>query len=175
MTRAVESGRRPRGEGARLALKNALFTLVVPGTVGGVAPWWLAMRGDRVETPAWLSGPLFVAGLAIYGWCLWDFAAHGRGTPAPVDAPKRLVLRGLYRWTRNPMYVGVLTVLAGWFAFAPSVPVGAYAVLVALSFHTFVVRYEEPHLAAAFGEYAAYRARVPRWLPRLGRGARDGR
>jgi protein-S-isoprenylcysteine O-methyltransferase Ste14 len=97
-----------------LLLKNLLFTFLVPGTVAGLLPWTIA--GDATPTTG-ATLPLailfFALGLAIYAWCVWDFASFGRGTPAPIDAPKRLVVRGLYRYTRNPMYVGVLTVLLG--------------------------------------------------------------
>jgi protein-S-isoprenylcysteine O-methyltransferase Ste14 len=98
-----------------LLLKNLLFTLVVPGTIGVYVPLLLA----RGRPPA--SGLMFLLALAIlalggviYAWCVWDFAVFGRGTPAPIDAPKKLVVRRLYRYTRNPIYVGVLTALVGW-------------------------------------------------------------
>ncbi|MBI2540537.1 MAG: hypothetical protein HYW04_12235 [Deltaproteobacteria bacterium] len=98
-----------------LLLKNLLFTLVVPGTIGVYVPLLLA----HGRPPA--SGLVFVLALAllalggvIYAWCVWDFAVFGRGTPAPIDAPKKLVVRGLYRYTRNPIYLGVLTGLLGW-------------------------------------------------------------
>ena len=93
-----------------LFLKNVLFTVLVPGTVAVYLP----LRMAKSSTPTlWsmLSGlPALATGVAMYAWCLWDFATFGRGTPAPMDAPKRLVVRGLYRYTRNPMYVGVLAV-----------------------------------------------------------------
>jgi protein-S-isoprenylcysteine O-methyltransferase Ste14 len=151
-----------------LLLKNLLFTVVVPGTVAGYLPPWIA--GDRATasaTSALLAAPLFAAGIAIYAWCVWDFARFGRGTPAPLDAPKRLVVRGLYRWVRNPMYVGVLCVIAGWAIRLRSPVLVVYLLAVAASFHAFVRLYEERHLRAVFGEeYAAYCARVHRWLPR---------
>jgi protein-S-isoprenylcysteine O-methyltransferase Ste14 len=154
----------------RLLLKNLLFTVVVPGTVAVYVPRLLVESRTLAAGPALvLAWPLLVAGAAIYGWCVWDFAAFGRGTPAPIDAPKRLVVRGLYRYSRNPMYVGVLAVILGQ-AFLFGAPrLGSYAVVVGGCFHLFVVLYEEPHLARVFGaEYAAYRARVPRWLPSPG-------
>jgi protein-S-isoprenylcysteine O-methyltransferase Ste14 len=151
-----------------LLLRNLLFTLLVPGTVAVGVP--LLLAGDR--RPA--SGPglalacvLLATGAGIYAWTVWDFAAYGRGTPAPVDAPRRLVVRGLYRFTRNPMYLGVLCVILGQALLLRAWGLALYAAGVATAFHLFIVLYEEPHLRRRFGPaYEAYRARVPRWLPR---------
>jgi protein-S-isoprenylcysteine O-methyltransferase Ste14 len=149
-----------------LLVKNLLFTLIVPGTVAGLVPM-LIVRGRSAAlgpttAPALL---LFVAGGAIYAWCVWDFASFGRGTPAPIDAPKKLVVRGLYRFTRNPMYVGVLTVILGWVVLFRSWPLIIYLLSVGTMFQLFIVLYEERHLRREFGgEYDDYRARVPRWL-----------
>ena len=134
--------------------------------------------GDRFESTAgsiataarYLAlGPL-VAGTSTYLWCLWDFATFGRGTPAPIDAPKRLVVRGLYRYVRNPMYIGVLLVVIGWaLYFASSVLLG-YTAAIGLAFHLFVALYEEPALRKAFGaEYERYSSEVNRWVPRFRR------
>ena len=96
---------------------------------------------------------------------LFTFVAP-RGTPAPIDAPKKLVVRGLYRFTRNPMYLGVLTIVLAWSALGRAADVALYAACVASAFHAFIVFYEEPHLEQLFdADYAAYRARVGRWLP----------
>ena len=149
-----------------LLLKNLLFTVLVPGTVAVLLPWSIA--GDRAPATGWPAAPavaLLALGAAVYAWCVWDFASFGRGTPAPLDAPKKLVVRGLYRFSRNPMYVGVLTVILGWAAFFRAPVLVAYAALVAACFQAFVVLYEEPHLRRVFGEeYAAYSSRVGRWL-----------
>jgi protein-S-isoprenylcysteine O-methyltransferase Ste14 len=156
-----------------LLLKNVLFTVVVPGTVGVYAP--LALAAGRPWAPAPLLAVavvLLFAGAAIYAWCVWDFAAFGRGTPAPIDAPKKLVVRGLYRYTRNPMYVGVLTAILGWALAFQARNLVVYALVVFTGFHLFVLLYEEPHLQREFGdEYARYRARVNRWLPWMSREA----
>ena len=154
-----------------LLLKNFLFTLLVPGTVAVVAPLFFMQGATPAEglqrVLAWL---VLALGGAIYGWCVWDFARFGRGTPAPIDAPRRLVVRGLYRYTRNPMYLGVLTVILGWVALFGSLPLLGYAIVVASCFHAFTVLYEEPHLTGEFGaEYEQYCARVGRWIPRPGR------
>jgi protein-S-isoprenylcysteine O-methyltransferase Ste14 len=150
-----------------LLIKNLLFTVIAPGTVAVYVPMLIAR--DRPPAPGGtltLALFLFVAGGATYAWCVWDFAAFGRGTPAPIDAPKKLVIRGLYRYTRNPMYVGVLTVILGWAVLFQSVALVIYALFVGLVFHLFIVLYEERHLQRGFGgEYDDYCARVRRWLP----------
>jgi protein-S-isoprenylcysteine O-methyltransferase Ste14 len=152
-----------------LFLKNLAFTVLVPGTVAVYIP--LRIAADRSYSSVWaLALVTFVLGGAIYAWCVWDFATFGRGTPAPIDAPKRLVIRGLYRYTRNPMYLGVLTVILGWTFFFGAGALALYWLLVGAGFHLFVVLYEEPHLHRVFGlEYDAYRAQVGRWIPRWAR------
>jgi protein-S-isoprenylcysteine O-methyltransferase Ste14 len=151
----------------RLLLKNLVFTVVVPGTVAVYAP--LAIAGGRPSESALArsaAAVLLLAGAGIYAWCVWDFARHGRGTPAPFDAPRQLVARGLYRWSRNPMYLGVLCAILGQAALFAAPALLLYAACVGLAFHLFVVLYEEPHLREVFGPpYEAYRARVGRWLP----------
>jgi protein-S-isoprenylcysteine O-methyltransferase Ste14 len=154
-----------------LLLKNILFTLVVPGTVAVYVPLFI------VEDRSAVSGIMFAVALVlvatggvIYGWCVWDFAVLGRGTPAPIDAPKKLVVRGLYRYTRNPMYVGVLTVLSGWAVLFQAAALIIYTLVVGACCHGFVVFYEERHLHKVFGsEYDDYRRRVGRWLPKIRR------
>jgi protein-S-isoprenylcysteine O-methyltransferase Ste14 len=155
-----------------LLLKNLLFTVLIPGTVAVYVPLAL-MRGRAAPQGIGLAAALLVLalGAAVYAWCVWDFATFGRGTPAPIDAPKRLVVRGLYRVTRNPMYVGVLTVILGWALFFRAPGLVLYAFVVWCTFESFVLVYEEPHLRRVFGsEYEAYCRRVGRWLPRPGRG-----
>ena len=151
-----------------LLVKNLIFTGLVPGTVAGVVPWLLV--SDRAAAGGgarFLALLLFALGLSIYTWCVWDFASFGRGTPSPIDAPRHLVVRGLYRWSRNPMYLGVLAVVLGWAAFFSQAALVVYAVCIFTSFHCFVVFYEEAHLEELFGdEYQAYRASVGRWLGR---------
>jgi len=159
-----------------LFLKNLLFTLIVPGAVAVYVPLRLAPWRGELPPPGWgfvQSAALLplAAGSAVYLWCVWDFAAFGRGTPAPVDAPRRLVLRGLYRYVRNPMYVGVLLVIAGWALLFRSPRVVGYGAVVALFFHLFVVVVEEPTLRGKFGRsYERYCKEVGRWAPRAGRG-----
>ena len=161
-----------------LLLKNLLFTVIVPGTVALWVPLLLLGR-DRTPATGVVRG-LALVGLAtgalIYAWCVWDFATFGHGTPAPIDAPKRLVVRGVYRVSRNPMYVGVLSVIVGWALLFRSPGLAVYAFAVWSCFQSFVVFYEEPHLRRTFGaEYEGYCASVGRWLPRPGGGARRAR
>jgi protein-S-isoprenylcysteine O-methyltransferase Ste14 len=154
-----------------LWLKNILFTLLVPGTVGGVVPYWLGRRSTAGAIwpwawPQWLALPLFMVGVAIYGWCLWDFMMAGRGTPALIDPPRQLVVRGLYRFVRNPMYYGVLNVITGWVVFFGAIDVLVYAAIVGAGFHCFVRLVEEPALRRRFGDdYEGYCRSVHRWMP----------
>jgi protein-S-isoprenylcysteine O-methyltransferase Ste14 len=156
-----------------LLLKNLLFTVVVPGTVAVYVPLLLT-RGQRVgPVSASIAATVLLAtGAMIYAWCVWDFARFGRGTPAPLDAPKRLVARGLYRHTRNPMYLGVLCTILGWAVLFRAGRLLLYALGIGLCFHLFVVLYEEPHLRKVFeASYEEYRSRVNRWLPGIPRRA----
>jgi protein-S-isoprenylcysteine O-methyltransferase Ste14 len=155
-----------------LLFKNLLFTLIVPGTVAVYVPLMITWSLNPVSGFGLLVAVVVLtAGVTIYTWCVWDFATFGRGTPVPIDAPKKLVVRGLYRYTRNPMYVGVLTVIAGLSILFDSAVLLAYGLGVATCFHLFITIYEEPHLKSEFGqEYERYCARVGRWLPRLRRG-----
>ena len=153
-----------------LFLKNLAFTVLVPGTVAVWIPWRLT-SGDLtyrvVPLTDWIEAmPAFVVGGSIYFWCLWDFARTGRGTPAPIDPPKALVVRGLYRYLRNPMYVGVLLVITGWALLSRSRDVAVYGAIVAVGFHLIVVFVEEPILRGKFGDsYEAYCRAVNRWWP----------
>ena len=99
---------------------------------------------------------------------MWDFAVFGHGTPAPIDAPKKLVVRGLYRYSRNPIYVGVLTAIVGWAVMFRGTNLLIYTLCVGICFHLFVVLYEERRLRRQFGvEYQDYCEKVGRWLPRF--------
>jgi protein-S-isoprenylcysteine O-methyltransferase Ste14 len=119
------------------------------------------------------TGPLQVAGLAVLAlggvvalWCILTFALVGKGTPAPFDPPRKLVVAGPYRWVRNPMYIGAGGVLVGTALFYESAALVAFAAGFWLAAHLFVVFYEEPTLERTFGaQYADYRNAVPRWVP----------
>src|SRR5882724_5694105 len=154
--------------------KTIVFTALVPGTVGLWVPYRIR-QGTRAPdvhvasaVESGLGYFLLIAGAAIYLWCAWDFSVKGMGTPAPIDAPKNLVINGLYRFVRNPMYVGVFLLVASRAIFFWSFPIVLYLALVATSVQLFIVLYEEPHLRKIFGEqYLDYCKRVPRWIPRL--------
>jgi protein-S-isoprenylcysteine O-methyltransferase Ste14 len=151
-----------------LALRNLMFTVIMPGTVGVYVPWLiLTAGGTNPEPVVWPAVVLTALGAALYLWCLWLFATLGRGTPGPWDAPRRVVEVGPYGWVRNPMYLSVFLVVAGEAILFLSVPLLIYLGVVALGVQLFVVGYEEPALTERFGDgYSAYRRRVPRWIPR---------
>lgn len=150
--------------------KTLVFTILIPGTVTVFIPRWLLSDGNSAP----ISGIRYLGllpvtmGIAMYLWCAWDFATTGRGTPAPIDPPKKLVARGFYRFTRNPMYIGILLILLGETLLFASTALAAYAGVVFLLFQLFISFYEEPALARQFGEsYRTYCAAVPRWIPRF--------
>lgn len=150
-----------------LVLRNLIFTVLMPGTVAVLIPW-LLIGGSAVTSgaAAWLGGASIVAGVGLYAWCLSLFGRVGRGTPAPWDAARRLIVVGPYRWVRNPMYLAVLLVIVGEAALFASVGLLVYAGLVAAIVHVFVVGYEEVTLEQTFGaDYRAYRQSVWRWIP----------
>jgi protein-S-isoprenylcysteine O-methyltransferase Ste14 len=154
----------------RLLLKNLLFVLIAPGSLGGWIPWWLVRRWGLTVPPfgamQWAAVACLALGAAILLLCVYEFGARGGATPAPIDAPKVLVVTGLYRHVRNPMYVGVTLALAGWALLFASDGFALYGACVFAGFNVFVLVYEEPTLEARFGEpYTRYRAAVRRWLP----------
>lgn len=153
-----------------LFLKNLLFTLILPGTIGVYVPLLLSRGRVAAGGPMLLTGGgLLFLGAALYVWCVCDFALRGRGTPAPIDPPKTLIVSGPYRYSRNPMYVAVLAAVLGWSVVFRSTDLVVYAGGAALAFTLFVRLYEEPHLSREFGAaYDAYRSRVGRWIPRFG-------
>ena len=152
-----------------LLLRAILAAVLVPGTVVGLVPY-LIVRPTLVPSSfdisivsilAILTG---TAGLALLLACIWRFGLHGKGTLAPVDPPRTLVVQSLYRYTRNPMYVAVTIVLLSEAVLCRSVPVLIYTVIALACFHLFVVLYEEPNLKARFGaSYDEYKNAVPRW------------
>jgi protein-S-isoprenylcysteine O-methyltransferase Ste14 len=154
-----------------LALRSLFFTLVVPGTVVVLIPYLIASpEGARLQGP-WtplqvVSLVIMVVGAAILVRCIWDFAAKGRGTLAPIDPPKQLVVQGLFRYVRNPMYLGVLVLLLGQTAFFESLALLRYTGIWFAVVHLVVVLYEEPSLRRRFGApYERYCRSVHRWLP----------
>jgi protein-S-isoprenylcysteine O-methyltransferase Ste14 len=111
---------------------------------------------------------LLVAGAALLLYAFARFVLEGAGTPAPVAPTERLVVGGLYRHVRNPMYEAVAATIVGQALILGRPGLLLYAALFAATVATFVLGYEEPTLADQFGtEYEAYRRAVPRWIPRL--------
>jgi beta-lactamase class D len=149
-----------------LFLRALASFLACPALVAGLLPF--ALVRDRPVHAEWLMVSAPVLGLGLIGllWCVRDFYVSGRGTLAPWDPPKRLVIVGLYRFTRNPMYVAVLTILIGWSLLYQSGLLAGFAVVMAIVFHLRVLLHEERWLKQQFGiEWDRYAARVPRWLP----------
>ena len=157
------------GRGVPLALRASVAALAMPGVVAGIIPA-LILRGSAsaAPLPAAVAGyTLTAAGVCLLLTCIVNFAREGGGTLAPYDPPHALVARGPYRYTRNPMYVGVLAILAGLALARWSVALAAYAAGVATAFVTFMRLHEEPWLERQFGEsYVRYKSSVPRWLGR---------
>jgi protein-S-isoprenylcysteine O-methyltransferase Ste14 len=159
----------------RLAIRNILFAVMGPGSVVGWIPAYILRNGHDAQFGAWtvynyLGLAPIAAGAVVLMRCIWDFATAGRGTLSPVDPPKQLVVRGLYRYVRNPMYVAVMTILLGetllFWSFEMLIYTGIFFTIV----NIFVLFYEERVLGRQFGEsYANYCRRVNRWLPRMPR------
>jgi protein-S-isoprenylcysteine O-methyltransferase Ste14 len=157
---------------ARAAAGTFAFLLLAPGVVAGVVPWLLTgwtVNEDFAWPPLQILGALLIgAGAAVIVHAFARFVLEGIGTPAPVAPPERLVVGGLYRYLRNPMYVAVATTIIGQALLLGRPGLVAYAALFMAAVAAFVRFYEEPTLAERFGdEYAEYRREVPAWHPRL--------
>ena len=158
----------------RVLAKSLLLFLAVTLTFFVAFPWVILQSSNGFLTfyigAYWLFGLLPVAlGLALVFWTLLSFAFIGKGTPAPFDPPKKLVVAGPFRYVRNPMYLGAVMVVAGEAVVYQSGTVFLQAIAMWVLFHVYVVYFEEPVLKKRFGqEYADYLRVVPRWLPRKG-------
>lgn len=149
-------------------LRALLAFLILPGLAAIILPPFLAAFDP------W-SGEIFLPGLVLMSFggfllmsCVRDFYVSGTGTLAPWDPPKKLVVVGLYRYLRNPMYVSVVTLVAGWSLLYSSPLLLIYAMILAISFHIRVLKYEEPKLESLFGnDWLRYSAAVRRWIPRF--------
>ncbi len=155
---------------AWLFAKASLFTLLVPGSVVLLLPYLLladASLGAIDFLGIGLLGlPPVVLGAALYLRCAYDFAWSGRGTPLPLDAPSQLVISGPYRSSRNSMYVGVLTILAGEALLYRDLRLLFFLLAMTVLFNVFILGYEERALRRQFGEaYSRYCEAVPRWIP----------
>jgi protein-S-isoprenylcysteine O-methyltransferase Ste14 len=151
------------------AVGSAIFFVVAPIVVAGVVPWWLTgWHTGAGWLPAQVLGWLLVAaGTAVLLHAFARFVREGSGTPAPIAPTERLVVGGLYRFVRNPMYVAVVAVIAGQALILGRLGLWLYAGCAWLTMAAFVRLYEEPTLRAQFGtDYDEYRRAVPAWLPR---------
>ncbi len=150
---------------------SAVFLVIAPGVVAGLVPWWLTgwQMGAAYPAPARITGAvLTAAGAAALLAAFAQFAIQGRGTPAPPAPTEQLVVRGLYRYVRNPMYLAVPAVITGQALLLSRPVLLGYAAAVAAAFIAFVYGYEQPTLARRYGaRYQAYRQAVPGWWPRL--------
>ncbi len=156
-----------------LFIRNLIFTILQPGIVAGLIPYLIL--GDKVNDifVQQLFSPelhnsgiiIFLIGLVIMLTCIINFAVKGKGTLSPADPTKKLVISGLYRFSRNPMYVGVTLILIGEAIFFQSVQLLIYSLLVFLAFNIFTILVEEPRLKKDFGEeYNRYCKKVSRWI-----------
>ena len=153
------------------AIGSIVFFVLAPGVVAGGIPWALTRWEVRSAWPAAVrvvGTALIAAGAVVLVQAFARFVREGLGTPAPVAPTETLVVGGLYRYVRNPMYLAVLATILGQALLLGQPVLFAYAFVVWLAFASFVHVYEEPHLTERFGEsYRAYRAAVPAWVPRL--------
>ncbi len=155
---------------AAAAAGSAAFFVLAPGVVAGLVPWWLTgWRVVPLWAPLrWVGVVLLIAGVSVLVRAFVQFVAEGIGTPAPVAPTERLVVRGLYRYVRNPMYLAVLATIVGQALILGQLVLFIYALAVGLAFVAFVRGYEEPTLRRRYGaEYEAYQRAVPGWWPRL--------
>lgn len=155
-----------------IILKTLTFLIVFPGIVLFYVPYEIVTSSSiatfRLGILCYAAVITWFLGVSISLWCVWDFVSKGRGTPAPIDPPKELVVAGLYKIVRNPMYVGILLILLGHIFWFQSILLVLYAVCLFIAFHLFVVFYEEPTLREKFGDsYDRFSQRVPRWIPRF--------
>ena len=171
MTTAAETDAQRAPFGA--VLGTIVFVVTMPGVVIVLVPWLLSRWVFRppflgTDLTRFLGLWLIVAALPVFAQFLVRFVRDGHGTPAPIAPTRHLVVGGPYRYVRNPAYVAVLAMIAGQALLFGSADLLAYAVIVGLGFHLFVVWYEEPTLRRTFGaEYEDYCRQVPRWRPRL--------
>jgi protein-S-isoprenylcysteine O-methyltransferase Ste14 len=154
-------------------LGSALFFVAAPATVAGLIPWLIAHWEFQppflaAEPMRWVGIAFIVVGVPGLLDSFARFALQGLGTPAPIAPTRNLVVTGLYRHVRNPMYVSVVAIILGQALLFGDWRLLLYGALIFLAFHIFVLAYEEPTLRQCYEvEYETYRANVPRWLPRL--------
>lgn len=153
-----------------LFFRNLFFAILQPGTVAGLMPWLLAREEwENVYSSSpvrWMAGlVVFLSGFAIMLACIVRFGTEGNGTLSPADPTKKLVTGGLYRYSRNPMYIGVTLMLIAESLLTGSIRLWLYSLVVFIAFNLFIFLHEEPRLIRAFGEeYLVYRKKVRRWV-----------
>ncbi|MBV6478667.1 MAG: hypothetical protein HGGPFJEG_01422 [Ignavibacteria bacterium] len=154
-----------------LFLRNLFFTIIHPGVVAGLIPYLILRKEnfDLIYKPFSLFqyvGCIFtLSGLTILIYCIASLAVRGKGTLSPIDPTKKLVITGLYRFSRNPMYVGVILILTGESLFFMSIELLAYDAAVLILFNAFIMLHEEPRLKKDFGDdYLHYCKKVRRWI-----------
>jgi protein-S-isoprenylcysteine O-methyltransferase Ste14 len=158
---------------ALLAARSLLWVVLMPGIVAGYVPWRFfgfnrSIFGS-IDLFLMIGLAVFATGIALLATCVWEFARRGRGTLSPVDPPRHLVVRGLYRYVRNPMYLAVSAILLGEALAARSFALVIYWAVFYLLANLFIIGYEEPYLRQRFGtSYDEYAARVGRWIPTRG-------
>lgn len=155
-----------------LFLRSAFWTIALPGIFAGYLPWrYFGLRFVAVDLRSslhWIGLLMIAAGVILLAACIVEFARTGRGTLSPVDPPRVLVIRGLYRYVRNPMYLSVTLIVWGEVLLTRSIPLLIYWVVWFVAANLFVIGYEEPALRRQFGsDYDHYAARVGRWFPRF--------
>jgi protein-S-isoprenylcysteine O-methyltransferase Ste14 len=156
---------------ASLVLRSLLWTILLPGLLAGYVPWrFFGLDRVRLDVrqPLHLVGLSCIAlGVLLLAACIFEFARTGRGTLSPVDPPRHLVVGGLYRYVRNPMYLSVTIIVLGETLLTRSAPLAAYWAIWFLWVNVFVMGYEEPTLRRQFGaSYDEYTRQVGRWIPR---------
>ena len=153
-----------------LWLRSLLWTLLLPGVLAGFVPWRYfglnALVFDAAHPAHWAGLTGILLGAALLAACVFEFARSGNGTLVPIDAPRALVVQGLYRYVRNPMYLSVTLILLGEALLAWSGALLLYWAAWFVGVNLFVLGYEEPTLRRRFGEaYQGYCRRVHRWIP----------
>lgn len=152
---------------------TGIFLIFVPGVMAGLLPWWISRWEFQPALPGldllrFTGVALILAGVMVLADSFLRFALQGHGTPAPIAPTRHLVVTGLYRYVRNPMYVAVAAIILGQAILFSDWRLFVYAALFCFVCHLFIVKYEEPKLQESFGRaYESFRDNVPRWIPRL--------
>jgi protein-S-isoprenylcysteine O-methyltransferase Ste14 len=154
-----------------LIVRSVFFTIIHPWLVDGLFPYLIIGRKNfqdqfhHFQLQQYIGLFIFIAGFIFMSICIIDFARIGKGTLSPFDPTRHLVTKGLYRFSRNPMYFGVLVTLLGESLFFRSISLFVYSLFFFITFSLFIFLYEEPHLSDVYGgEYDEYRKKVRRWI-----------